>query len=804
MNSAAGCFVEDTLIRLANGKDKTIKELANDFNNGIINYVFSSGSLGETFVYPIVDAFKTKHVNQICKLVLDNDKEIKCTPDHKFLLRDGTYKEAQYLTHQDSLMPLDIMPFNHHVKSVEILNEEHDVYDLTVPPLNNFALTAGVFVHNSAKAARYKEFQAVLPLRGKILNVSKAELGKILVSETIKSIAAAIGGGIGDKFDINNVRYDKIIMMCFTGDTKVKMLDGTVKTFEELADMEKENPGQTYWVYSVDKHGKFVPGEAHNPRMIKETNELVYVTLDNDNVVKCTPDHKFMLKDGSWKEAKDLQINDSLMPLYTEIAPEGYMRVYGDRELLTDSFMTYPTHRRVAEAVVDNLNDGNVVHHKDFNHFNNSPENLQWMTWSEHGSYHANLYNKSEKHKEDVKNAWENGSYDECTWAYTYNGTSQQKEMLQNMHLRPEIKEAARNKMIAYNKSQKHRDLVAAMNANKDMIELQQRGKIINCIAVLIRLCGTVNEDVLITAKKNKTIGYVPTMNNILTYFNSFDEMYELAIKYEKDCLTDEMVARLVNCHHSNVHKTKRNSMARIGKMLFDEGKEFNEDNFELKRKELKTKAPRFSTHAKYFDSYEDFVNTCRCYNHKVKNIEFVHCDTPVKTYCLTVKDYHNFGIDVSSPNELNDKKHSMIIVSNCDADVDGLHIRSLLLTFFYYYMTKLITHGHVYAAIPPLYRVIKKDTTSVYLVDDDALEKYRKEHAGENYVVNRFKGLGEMNPEELKISATNPQTRTLMRITIEDAEEAARTFEILMGKDASLRKAFIEENAFSADLSSL
>ena len=133
-----------------------------------------------------------------------------------------------------------------------------------------------------------------------------------------------------------------------------------------------------------------------------------------------------------------------------------------------------------------------------------------------------------------------------------------------------------------------------------------------------------------------------------------------------------------------------------------------------------------------------------------------------------------------------------------------GNHIASLILTLFYYYMPQLIWEGHVYIIVAPLYRIIKKDSTSIYLKDDAALEKYRKEHEGEKYVVNRFKGLGEMSSQEVKETLVDPKTRTLKQITIEDAKEAAEIFEILMGKDAQLRKQFIEENSYLADLSSL
>ena len=118
--------------------------------------------------------------------------------------------------------------------------------------------------------------------------------------------------------------------------------------------------------------------------------------------------------------------------------------------------------------------------------------------------------------------------------------------------------------------------------------------------------------------------------------------------------------------------------------------------------------------------------------------------------------------------------------------------------------MPQLILEGHVYIVVAPLYRILYKDSTSVYLKDDAALKQYRKEHKNENYTVLRYKGLGELDVNEAKEVLMNPQKRTLKRITIEDAKEAAEIFEILMGKDAQLRKQFIEENSYLADLSSL
>ncbi|MCK5584667.1 DNA topoisomerase IV subunit B, partial [Candidatus Bipolaricaulota bacterium] len=135
---------------------------------------------------------------------------------------------------------------------------------------------------------------------------------------------------------------------------------------------------------------------------------------------------------------------------------------------------------------------------------------------------------------------------------------------------------------------------------------------------------------------------------------------------------------------------------------------------------------------------------------------------------------------------------NKLIIMS--DADVDGAHISTLILTFFYRYLPKLIVEGHVYIAKPPLYQ-IKLGKKIDYLYTDEELERYREENTG-NYSVKRFKGLGEMNPRELWDTTMDPDKRILKLIEIRDDLEANEIFSTLMGTDVALRRDFIWENS--------
>jgi DNA gyrase subunit B len=236
-----------------------------------------------------------------------------------------------------------------------------------------------------------------------------------------------------------------------------------------------------------------------------------------------------------------------------------------------------------------------------------------------------------------------------------------------------------------------------------------------------------------------------------------------------------------------------------------------------------------------------------RNYNHKIKKIEWL--DEKNDVYDLEVKDSHNFALSAgvfvhNSSKQARDRKFQAIlplrgkvlnvekarlekilknqeiinmitaigvgigdefnieklryhkIILMLDSDVDGSHIGCLLLTFFYRFMKKLIENGNIFMAEPPLYRIVKNKNT-YYAKDDNDLSRLLNEIGNsENTVIQRFKGLGEMNADQLAETAVTPATRTLRQIKIEDAVEADRMFTILMGEEVEPRKEFIMANA--------
>ena len=178
---------------------------------------------------------------------------------------------------------------------------------------------------------------------------------------------------------------------CFTGDTKIKLLDGTERSFAELAQLPYD---EIFHVYSVDKKGRIVVGEGRSSRITRRNAEIIELTFDDGSRVRCTPDHKFMLRDGSWQQAQHLTIDDSLTAGYFDTAkvydsPNEYLRVLqphtGEYEFVHRLADTYNETKGLAKSVDAPF----VRHHKNFNRLDNRPTNIERMKWSDHRQLHA-------------------------------------------------------------------------------------------------------------------------------------------------------------------------------------------------------------------------------------------------------------------------------------------------------------------------------------------------------------------------------------------------------------------------------
>ena len=178
---------------------------------------------------------------------------------------------------------------------------------------------------------------------------------------------------------------------CFTGDTKIRLLDGTERTFAELAELP---PTEVFHVYAADQNGRIVVADGRYSRITRRNAQLVELTFDDGSTVRCTPDHRFMLRDGSWKQAECLTIDDSLFAGYFDKAPvnertNDYLRVlqpatgqYEFVHCLADAY-------NASRGLANDLRGLYVRHHRNFNRFDNRPANIERMGWLEHLHLHA-------------------------------------------------------------------------------------------------------------------------------------------------------------------------------------------------------------------------------------------------------------------------------------------------------------------------------------------------------------------------------------------------------------------------------
>lgn len=220
---------------------------------------------------------------------------------------------------------------------------------------------------------------------------------------------------------------------CFTGDTKIKLMDGTEKTFAELAELP---PHEIFYVYSVDKEGRVIVGEGRHSRVTRREAELLELTLDSGAKIRCTPDHRFLLRDGTYKEAQHLTADDSLMPGYFDAAPvnkrtNDYTRVMqpntGRYEFVHHIADEYNFKRGDAPEFAGAF----VRHHKNFNRLDNRPTNIERMTFLEHLHLHA----------EQLEELWQTDEFRQA----------QRDGVKRYYDNHPEVREARRQNFVAQN-----------------------------------------------------------------------------------------------------------------------------------------------------------------------------------------------------------------------------------------------------------------------------------------------------------------------------------------------------------------
>ena len=624
---------------------------------------------------------------------------------------------------------------------------------------------------------------------------------------------------------------------CFSGETKVALADGRNLSFKELVKEHKE--GKENYCYSLNEKGNIELKKIENPRKTKENAKLIRIILDNNEEITCTPEHKFRLSKGDYKRAEELTKKDNISPLKRKISKiEGRITIKG-YEMVYDCAKKgwIFTHVLADEYNLRNRiygkEKGEQRHHLDFKKSNNNPPNITRMKKEEHFQFHRD-------------------------WAEKTLWTDEVKERLKTLRRTPEYRKKQREVMLKirevlsvnskklwknkeYKEFMKEKFLEFYKKNEKYRKENNQR----------------LNEEQkkYWSKKENKE----KRSKEVKEYFqNNPEKKKELAelakkqwenkelIEWRKGKTSEQWTQEFRERRREALEKTFYHKSIKLMKEL-QEVKELEKyDEIRIKTKD-KNILRKDTFLRRYFrEDEEAMIEAVENYNHKIKNI--IKVEQKEEVYDLEVGDTHNFALEAgvfvhNSAKQARTRENQAIlpvfgkvlnvekarldkflkseklimliaalgcgvgeefniekiryhkIILMADSDVDGAHITTLNLTLFYRYLRPIIEKGFLYIAMPPLYQ-IKKGKKILYAQDDKEKASILTEIGIEGIQVQRYKGLGEMNAEQLWETTINPETRTLKQVTIEDAIEADRTFTMLMGEEVEPRREFIMAHA--------
>jgi DNA gyrase subunit B len=922
-DSAGGCFSGDTLVALADGRALSFKEIIEEQADGKEHFCYTIRNDGKIGLERVINPRKTKTNAKIIKVTFDNGETITCTPDHPFMMRDGSFKRIDNVTPIDLLMPLyrkscDIKEpgaceavFNHRIVSIESLEETMDVYDIEVPNSHNFALASGVFVHNSAKQGRDRKFQAILPLRGKILNVEKARLTKILKNEEIRALITVIGAGIGEgeEFDIQKARYHKIVIMSVDHSemTFVRDPSGVIRSvcvgdfIDNLLDTGSDGTDYQILCFDINSHKttfksikKIIRHEIRENLFEIQASYGRKVRITSSHSVFVYDDEKITLKRGDAIQPGDLVVAPIRLPLEQpnpqaridliselyarrgELNFELYVRgepitalhqmrireEYNDEPQLVEPRVNIPEDIRqmlTENRLSSGLNKQTICQALDIK------QPCTFYSW-EKGKYkpvlshfrrYADLLGLDSEelltHVEVVDSRLDN------VWATQFNdsGSNRVKSYIRLSELRQEeISGFNGSKLSLTPEHYASHEVARFIPVNQDLMtilgffvaegSLSQRGgvrfaignsnqcmmeeistaihrvfgiapqyypgkdgragdlKVVNnVVSAVFRFVFGFNSveshtkripDIVFNVNRQMQLGFLrgyfmgdgtveetgismvtsskDMASQLIYLFSSLGVLASLSV-WEPDGKASGIIRGKPVITRHIVHTLSIKSKEDIEKL-----RPVWKDHHLAYKLERKMKAENKTGINRSFVPISGDLAAF-----PVKSVSKVE---PSKNmvYDFSVEDDENFICGMGG-----------ICCHNTDADVDGSHIRTLLLTLLYRYMRPLLESGYIYIAQPPLFKV-KKGKSEFYVYNEEELNKKLAEIGREGITMQRYKGLGEMNPQQLWDTTMDPQTRTMLKVTLEDAIKEDAIFTILMGDKVEPRREFIERHA--------
>jgi DNA gyrase subunit B len=629
---------------------------------------------------------------------------------------------------------------------------------------------------------------------------------------------------------------------CFHGDTLVALADGRNLSFKDI--VQEQANGAEHFCYTIRDNGTVGIERVIHPRITKHNADVVRVTLDNGEVILCTPDHRFMLRDGSYKPAAQLTAQDSLMPLYRKLSDrndkgitiDGYEMVWNPK---SDSWlfthMLADWHNRWQKVYAET--DGAHCHHVDFNKLNNNPTNLQRLPADQHLALHRAQLEHT-LHRPEVIEKCRRIRQSE-TFRHAMSDRMKQpdtRRMLSEQAITQWQNEEYKAFMTGkwrefYDNNPEYR------RENSDRLNQAQQ--------------EYWQDEAHRQAQSDRVRAYFEQNPEVREdYAKRAKQLWEdeTLLNWRREKTKEQWTPEFREKRRTALNTTYYNKTIRALKEIECTNGSVDLQAYREHRLETRDKSLlKFETFRdRYFEGSEaQALEAVAHYNHRVVSVELVsEC---FDVYDIEVPHTHNFalasGVFVhNSAKQGRDRRTQAIlplrgkilniektddakiyknteiqalitalglgikgeeftpkqlryhrIVIMTDADVDGAHIRTLLLTFFYRYKRAMVDEGYIYIACPPLYK-LERGRQHQYCYSDRELQaKIAEFPQNANYNIQRFKGLGEMMPQQLWETTMNPETRSMKRISIEDAAEADRIFTVLMGDRVAPRREFIE-----------
>ena len=725
-DSAGGCVLNSTLLKLASGDYKTIQELAEDWDKGITHFGYATNEKGDVRIVPLVEPRLTKQNASLVEVELDNGERIRCTPDHPFRLRDGSYRAASELVSGESLMPLKQRwtekgeSLGAGYEMVWMNGKQTWVHTHHLADLYN--LHTGVYSYKSGNVRHHKD-----------INKRNNDPHNIVRMDALDHLA--LHRKMAHLLWQNPEYRAK---MAATASITAKRLwqdplyrQKIVRAMREFATRQWQDP-------------------AHRERMSESAKAQWRSSEYRQFMSNCVK-----------KQRQDDDLNQRLLrgfaAWFSELTSEEYEEYCERMRVLQDTYWADAERRREQSERVRR-------------HFEDHPEarehhrQMALEQWDDEG---LRLWRSVQ-----TENQWKDDAF--------------RQRHIETVRQWREENPKHTDKIVAgfrkaWQDPDKKANILNGLAGWREGTSAEERGqrirdghkmKALRLLSAALKEADTRSAYDRLRSEGSPT---APRYDTLLQrhYAGNESEMLQAAANYNCKVAAVHSLEETGDVYDLTVDKYHNFALA-SGVFVHNSAKQGRDRRYQA-----------------ILPLRGKIINTSKAALDKtLENNEVRSLITALGIGIKVDSDGDDEG-ESSSKFDMSKLRYDRIIIMT-DADVDGDHIRTLLLTFFFSYMQPLIEQGHVYIAQPPLYSIKSGKDTRLYARSEEERDRMVKELKRKDVQVGRFKGLGEMNAQELFETTLNIESRSLARVTLEDANAAAEMFSILMSDKVEPRKQFI------------